>query len=39
VRRLLDTLGGELDPVYDAKTGELRVRLSQPIKGSGAPAS
>jgi signal transduction histidine kinase len=35
VRRLLDTLGGELDPGYDAKTGELRVRLSLPIKGKG----
>ena len=39
VRRLLDTLGGELDPGYDAKTGELRVRLSLPIKGKGAPVS
>jgi signal transduction histidine kinase len=39
VRRLLDTLGGELDPGYDAKTGELRVRLSLPIVGKAAPAS
>jgi signal transduction histidine kinase len=39
VRRVLDTLGGELDPGYDAKTGELRVRLSLPITGKPAPAS
>jgi signal transduction histidine kinase len=39
VRRVLDTLGGELDPGYDAKTGELRVRLSLPITGKRAPAS
>jgi signal transduction histidine kinase len=38
-RRVLDTLGGELDPGYDAKSGELRVRISLPLKGAGAPAS
>jgi len=33
VRRILDTLGGTLEPGYDAKSGELRVRLSLPLKG------
>ena len=35
VRRILDTLGGTLDPLYDANSGELRVRLILPLKGSG----
>jgi len=35
VRRILATLGGSLDPVYDAKSGELRVRLILPLKGQG----
>jgi K+-sensing histidine kinase KdpD len=35
VRRIMDTLGGALDPGYDAKSGELRVRLTLPIKGAG----
>jgi len=32
VRRVLDTLGGGLDPGYDAESGELRVRLSLPLR-------
>jgi signal transduction histidine kinase len=32
VRRVLDTLGGTLEPAYDAKSGELRVRLLMPLK-------
>jgi signal transduction histidine kinase len=32
VRRVLETLGGVLDPGYDAKSGELRVRLILPLK-------
>jgi len=39
VRRILDTLGGELDPGYDAKSGELRVRLILPIKRRGRPGA
>jgi K+-sensing histidine kinase KdpD len=35
VRRVLVTLGGKLEPVYDAKSGELRVRLILPLRGSG----
>jgi signal transduction histidine kinase len=35
VRRVLDTLGGGLDPGYDAKSGELRVRLTLPLRGPG----
>jgi len=37
VRRVLDTLGGKLEPVYDAKSGELRVRLIMPLRGAGRP--
>ncbi len=32
VRRIMDTLGGELDAGYDAKSGELKVRLILPMK-------
>ena len=32
VRRVLDTLGGTLEPGYDTTTGELRVRLLMPLK-------
>jgi signal transduction histidine kinase len=32
VRRILDTLGGKLDPRYDADSGEIRVRLLLPLK-------
>jgi signal transduction histidine kinase len=32
VRRILDTLGGALEPRYDAGAGELRVRLILPVK-------
>jgi signal transduction histidine kinase len=32
VRRVLDTLGGTLEPSYDAKSAELRVRLMLPLK-------
>jgi signal transduction histidine kinase len=32
VRRILDTLGGTLDPSYDVKSGELRVKLIMPLK-------
>jgi signal transduction histidine kinase len=39
VRRILDTLGGELDAGYDAATGELRVRVILPLKAPGAPVS
>lgn len=35
VRRVLDTLGGSLEPGYDGETGELRVRLILPLKGAG----
>jgi signal transduction histidine kinase len=35
VRRVLDTLGGRLDPAYDAKSGELKVRLILPLKRAG----
>ncbi len=35
VRRILDTLGGTLDPRYNAESGELSVRLSLPLKGAG----
>jgi signal transduction histidine kinase len=35
VRRVLDTLGGRLEPVYDAKSGELSVRLVMPLKRGG----
>ena len=35
VRRVLDTLGGKLEPVYDAKSAELRVRLILPMKRAG----
>jgi len=31
VRRILDTLGGALEPGYDTKSGELRVRLILPL--------
>ena len=39
VRRVLDTLGGVLEPGYDAKSGELRVRLILPLKRAGRPGS
>jgi signal transduction histidine kinase len=39
VRRVLDTLGGTLDPGYDGKSGELRVRLSLPLKRAGRSGS
>jgi signal transduction histidine kinase len=39
VRRILDTLGGALDPGYDAKSGELRVRLILPLKGPAQPGA
>jgi len=39
VRRILDTLGGELQPGYDVRTGELKVRLTLPLNGSGKPPS
>jgi signal transduction histidine kinase len=39
VRRIVDTLGGELEPGYDAESGELRVRLSLPLKGGRQPGS
>jgi len=32
VRRILDTLGGALEPRYDAESGELRVRLILPAR-------
>jgi len=35
VRRVLDTLGGRLEPVYCEKTGELSVRLILPLKNGG----
>jgi signal transduction histidine kinase len=35
VRRVLDTLGGTLEPGYDAKSGELRVRLMLPLRRAG----
>lgn len=35
VRRVLDTLGGRLEPVYDAESGELRVRLILPLRRAG----
>jgi signal transduction histidine kinase len=34
VRRILDSLGGALEPRYDAGSGELSVRLILPLKGS-----
>lgn len=37
VRRILDTLVGTLEPVYDPKSGELKVRLILPMHGSGPP--
>jgi signal transduction histidine kinase len=37
VRRILVTLGGTLDPAYDGKSGEIRVRLIFPFDGPGAP--
>jgi len=36
VRRILDTLGGRLEPGYDVDSGELRVRLILPLKRAGA---
>ena len=39
VRRILDTLGGVLEPVYDAKSGELRMRLILPSRSKGTPVS
>ena len=36
VRRVMDRLGGALDPGYDEKSGELRVRLTLPLKQEGA---
>lgn len=39
VRRILDTLGGTLEPAYDAKSGELRVRLILPSRRGARPAS
>jgi len=39
VRRILDTLGGKLDPVYDAASGELKVRLILPVKGPAQPGA
>ena len=39
VRRILDTLGGALATGYDAKSGELRVRLVLPLKGPGPDGS
>jgi signal transduction histidine kinase len=35
VRRIMDTLRGELDIGYDAKAGELRARVSLPLKKPG----
>lgn len=32
VRRIMDKLGGELEPDYDAKSAELRVRLILPLR-------
>jgi signal transduction histidine kinase len=32
VRRILDKLGGRLEPRYDVKSGELSVRLTLPVK-------
>jgi signal transduction histidine kinase len=32
VRRVLDTLGGQLDPAYEPKSGELSVRIILPLK-------
>ena len=39
VRRVLDTLGGTLEPGYDAKSRELRVRLTLPLKRTVPPGS
>jgi signal transduction histidine kinase len=39
VRRVLDTLGGTLEPGYDAKSRELRVRLTLPLKRAGRSGS
>jgi signal transduction histidine kinase len=39
VRRILDTLGGTLEPAYDANSGELRVRLILPLKQGEPPAT
>jgi signal transduction histidine kinase len=39
VRRILDTLGGGLNPGYDAESGELRVRLTLPLKTAGRPGA
>jgi signal transduction histidine kinase len=39
VRRILDTLGGTLEPCYDKASGELRVRLVMPLKGHAKPDS
>jgi len=35
VRRVLDTLRGQLDPAYDPKSGELSVRVILPLKRAG----
>jgi len=37
VRRVVDKLGGELNATYDEEAGELRVRLTMPLKGQGQP--
>jgi signal transduction histidine kinase len=39
VRRILDTLGGELEPDYDGQSGELRVRLTLPLIGARTPGT
>jgi signal transduction histidine kinase len=39
VRRILDALGGTLEPGYDAKSGQLKVRLILPLKGTGQSGS
>jgi len=37
VRRIVDALGGTLEPVYDAGSRELKVRMSLPVKGPAQP--
>jgi K+-sensing histidine kinase KdpD len=39
VRRILDTLGGALDPSYDAESAELRIRLIMPLRRAGQPGA
>jgi signal transduction histidine kinase len=38
VRRVLDAIGGVLNPIYDSKSGEVRVRITLPLEGRGPEA-